>query len=336
MRLTLEVIVWRGSIAESRHRVLVAVCDQHGNLVAGSDEAGRVTTFRSAAKPFQLLPLVERGHAERFRFSEEELAVMAASHTGSARHVALVEGILARIGLDASHLACGYHEPIDRESRVALQLHPERRSPVYNNCSGKHAGMLALALGEGWPTRGYQEAEHPVQRLMRETVAQVCGMKAADLQVAVDGCSVQVFALPLAGTARAYAVLATARPGAGPREGALARIRDAMRGHPWVVGGEGRLSTVLMERAPGLVAKGGAEGLQCVGWLERGLGVSVKVEDGGNRAVGPATMAALESIGALSEAERAALADRRSTPLTNHAGLTVGRVEAVVEVAART
>jgi L-asparaginase II len=335
MRFRLEVLVRRGSITEARHRVEAAVCDARGGLRAGTEHPDGVTAFRSAAKPFQLLPLVERGHADRWGFGDEQLAVMAASHTGSVHHLELVRGILARIGLSERELRCGFHEPLDAASQAHLKAHPEARSPVYNNCSGKHAGMLALALAEGWPPADYQRGDHPVQRLMRVTVAELCGRAADELEVAVDGCSVSVFGLPLSGMARAYAALAAARPGSGAREDALARIRDAMRAFPAAVGGAGRFSTVLMERAGrALVAKGGAEGLECVGWLGADLGLALKVQDGNARAAGPATVAALEARGALDDTERTALADQRAPVIVNHAGMDVGRIEPVLEVTA--
>ncbi|MBI1795716.1 MAG: asparaginase [Candidatus Eisenbacteria bacterium] len=333
MRLQIDVVVWRGSIPESRHRVQAAVCAAAGRLEAATDQPELLTTFRSAAKPFQLLPLVERGHADRWRFGDEELAVMAASHTGSPAHVALVRGILERIGLSERHLACGYHDPIDPESLAIVRSRPDERSPVYNNCSGKHAGMLCLALSEGWPVEGYGRADHPVQLLMRGTVGEACGIDPDALAVAVDGCSVSVFGLPLSGMARAYARLAAAREDGDARERALARIRGAMCRHPRAVGGEGRFSTVLMERTGGrIVAKGGAEGLECAGIPERGLGLALKAEDGAARGVGPATLALLELLGDLTEAEIAALRESRRPIVHNHAGLEVGSLEAVVKV----
>jgi L-asparaginase II len=329
-RLRIEVHARRGPIVESRHRIQFAVCDAEGSLRAGSSEPGLVTTFRSAAKPFQLLPLVERGHAGRWGWTDEQLAVMCASHTGSAAHVALVTGVLEQMGLTERALACGYHEPLDPDSRARLRANPAARSAVYNNCSGKHAGMLCLALSEGWPLEGYERAEHPVQALMRDTVAAVAGVPAAGLEVAVDGCSVSVFGLPLAGMARAYARLATAVPEGGARDRALARIRGAMQAYPWAVGGRGRLSTALMEADPaGIVAKGGAEGLECAGLVGPGLGVALKCEDGHSRAVGPALAALLERLGALPEGSPFAGQWRRHVT-RNHAGLEVGALEADV------
>jgi L-asparaginase II len=339
VRLRLDVVVWRGGIPESRHRVQAAVCDPEGRLEAATNDPARLTTFRSAAKPFQLLPLVERGHADRWGFGDEELAVMAASHTGSAAHVARVSAILDRLGLTHRDLACGFHEPLDAASLARVRGGEDPRLSLYNNCSGKHAGMLCLALSEGWPVEGYEKPDHPVQQLMRRTVAEMCGLEPEALLVAVDGCSASVFGVPLAAMARAYARLAAARAEGDDRERALDRIRAAMTRHPWAVGGEGRLSTALMERggergAGRMVAKGGAEGLECVGLPARRAGVALKCEDGQARAVGPATLAVLELLGELDAPALERLHEFRRPIVHNHAGLEVGSLEAVVQVLA--
>jgi len=329
-RLRVEVVVRRGPIAESRHRLEVAVCGPDGALAAASGHPERVTTLRSAAKPFQLLPLVERGHAERYGFNDETLAVMAASHSGSAYHRGLVSGILERIGLTPADLACGFHEPFDTEAQAELRAHPERRSTLFHNCSGKHSGMLALALAEGWPTKGYERADHPVQQLMKRTIAEMTGLPPDAILVGIDGCSVSVFGLPLSAMARAYARLGAAS-GRDPREAALARIRDAMRAFPRATGGAGRLSTELMERTRGrLVAKGGAEGLECVALPEPRFGLALKCEDGAARALSPALVGILEQLGLLDPDAIAALGELRRSEIRNHAGLVVGALEAEV------
>ena len=337
MSARLEVVVRRGPIAESVHHLQAVAVDATGRRVFATAEPERVTSFRSAAKPFQLLPLIERGHADRFGFTPEEVAVMSASHTGSAHHVDLVTGILARLGLEPRHLACGYHEPSDPASLEDVRLHPEKRSPLYNNCSGKHAGMLALALAEGWPVEGYEREAHPVQQLMRRTVAECCGLAPEALQVGVDGCSVSVFGLPLAAMAHGYARLAAAiAHGGDARAQALQRIGRALTAHPRAVEGAGRLSTALMETTGGRVAaKGGAEGLELVAVPGRSLGIAVKCEDGGARAVAPATVALLGELGVLTATEMDALAGQRRPRLTNAAGLDVGQLEAEVHATAR-
>lgn len=332
MRFDLEVVVRRGSVAESRHRLQCAAVDVNGALVAGTPRAELVTMFRSAAKPFQLLPLVERGHADRFGFSDEQLAVMASSHTGSRDHVELVTGILARIGRGPDDLACGYHDPDDAISRDDIVRAGLPRTALYNNCSGKHAGLLALALAEGWPAEGYHRAEHPVQKLLLETLADVCGTGSTPLVPGVDGCSLPVYALPLTAMARGYAKLAAARPDGDGRARSLARIAQAMTAHPVAIEGRGRPCTVLMQATHGrLVAKHGAEGLLLVASRPDGIGVAFKCEDGTTRAVAPAAIAVLEHLGFLGElgdAEAAALAPLRRPIVTNVVGLEVGAIEA--------
>ena len=331
MRSRLEVFVRRGGAFESHHRLQAAVCDADGRLVECTEHPELSTTWRSGAKPFQLLPLVERGHVDRWGFGADELAVMAASHTGSAEHLTLVRRILERIGRDERDLACGYHDPPDPESLAELRAHPEKRSPLYNNCSGKHAGMVALALAEGWPVAGYHHPEHPLQQLVRRTVVEVTGVPDERIETGIDGCSVVAFGLPLTGMATAYARLAAASASGSARERALARIREVMTGHPYVIGGHGRFSSEVMAAAHGrLLSKVGAEGLECVAWHERGLGIAVKCEDGATRATEPATLALLERLGALGAAERGALESFRRPRIANAVGLDVGWIEAEI------
>jgi L-asparaginase II len=334
MRFQIDVHVWRGSILESRHRVQAAVCGPDGRLHAGTESPASPTTFRSAAKPFQLLPLVERGHADQFAFDSIDLAVMAASHTGTDAHVERVRHILARAGCAEADLACGFHEPVDAH---ALRQFHERRStpsPLYNNCSGKHAGMLAMCRAEGWPTAGYTRADHPLQRLLHRTVAEMCGLPEARVETAVDGCSVLTFAVPLDAMARGFASFAAATAEGDPRERSLARIRAAMVEHPWAVGGEGRFSTTLMEVVPELVAKGGAEGLECVGWPARGLGIALRCEDGATRAVAPALLPVLDQLGALTPEAQVKLESWRRPRIRNHNGMDVGHLTAELRVLA--
>lgn len=326
----LAVHVVRGDLLESRHRIEAVACDARGEVVLATVPPGRMASFRSAAKPFQLAPFVERGHAERWDLDDETLALMAASHSGSAWHVERVGRLLERMGVEPERLACGYHTPFDRESAARMRTHPERRSALYNNCSGKHAGMLGLALAEGWPLEGYTRADHPVQVLMRESVADACGLAPGDLTTGIDGCGVVAFGAPLVAIARSYAGLAVAGARGGPRERALARVRDAMRAHPLATSGAGRFSAELMLATGGrLVSKVGAEALECVAVPERGWGLAVKVADGASRATGPAVVALLARLGVLSDEEQGRLA-RWARPLTtNHAGLEVGWLEPV-------
>ena len=294
---TVEVV--RGALVESVHQVHVAVVNAEGELRAYAGDPERVTFFRSAAKPFQALPLVDDGAVDRFGLTEEELAVCIGSHSGTARHVAATESILRKAGAEAEVLACGPHVPFDADTARELAeagLEPLR---LHNNCSGKHAGMMALARVRGWDPQGYQRAEHPVQARILTELSRWTRLPEEAIGLGVDGCGVVCFALPLRQMALAYASLAAAarRGEPGP-----ARVVGAMAAYPEMVAGEGRICTELMRRTEGRVfAKIGAEGVYCVGVPGAELGITIKVEDGATRAVAPAILGVLRELDLISE-----------------------------------
>jgi len=326
-----RVEVRRGTpgATEAEHEV-TAIGWRPDGADASLGDADFVTFFRSGCKPFQAVPLVERGHAERFGFGGRELAVMSASHNGAAEHVEVVRRMLARIGLGEDKLLCGIHEPEDPEHAAALRAGRLEPSPVYNNCSGKHAGMLALAVAEGWPVEDYVAFDHPVQVACVGAVAELCGVAARELPWGVDGCSAANPAMPLSAMARGFSRFARARAeSAEARERALAALRAAMAEHPTLVAGRGRFCTDLMEATRGeVVAKVGAEGLECLAIARTGEGVAIKVKDGARRAVAPAVVAFLRDRGHLPPVAEAAL-ERWARPVVrNHRGLTVGELRA--------
>jgi L-asparaginase II len=324
---------------ESVHEAVAVVWrpEGPGERAGEALEGDSVTFFRSACKPFQALPLVERGHADKFGFGPKELAVMSASHSGAAEHVTVVRGMLDRIGLTERHLLCGFHYPEDPEHDAALRKGALAPSPIYNNCSGKHAGMLALAVAEGWPVEDYVSFDHPVQRACVSAVAEVCGVDERAMPLGVDGCSAANPAVPLSAMARGFSRFARARGtgAADVRERALARIREAMITEPRLVAGEGRFCTEVLTAGAGLViTKTGAEGVQCLGFPRSGEGVAVKVLDGSRRAVGPAVLAFLHEGGLLPDSALAALERWAHPSIKNHRGLVVGELVATPESAA--
>jgi L-asparaginase II len=331
-----EVRRGRSHELEATHLVTVIASDGNGEAVPRRADLGAhdwVTCFRSGCKPFQALPLVERGHADQFGFDLPELAVMCASHNGAREHVEVVRRILDRIGLREKDLLCGFHLPYDEASTDQVRCIDRDFSPIYNNCSGKHAGMLALAVAEDWPIEDYVDFDHPVQKACISAVAEVCGLEAADLPLVVDGCSCANPAMSLSTMARSYSLLARAREnGASVRERALARLGRAMVTHPLLVAGEGRLSTDLMRAGEGtVIAKTGAEGIQCVAVPAAGVGVVAKVHDGANRAKGPPIIDFLSVNGWLTTAAQEQLAGWRHPVFKNHRGIEVGTIELEVE-----
>ena len=309
---------------ESRHRVHAVVADPSGRVVRGWGDDRRVTLLRSAAKPFQALPLVADGVADHFGFSGEEIALCCGSHNSEERHLSAASSILAKAGLAAELLVCGPHPPLLAARAEALGVAGILPTPIMSNCSGKHSGMLALAAFHGWPLDGYETPAHPVQVRMVREVSRWTGTDPADMQSEVDGCGVPTFTIPLADLARGAARLAVA----GRAEGAPRRVIRAMVDHPFMVAGTGRLCTRLMEEERGRVfAKVGAEAVYMAGDLDRGLGVALKIEDGAWRAAPPALMAVLDRAGILSRSAREALlADFGEPVVTNTLGNEVGRI----------
>ena len=322
--------VWRGDTIESVHWLHIAVVDHTGELRAYSGDPQTVTFARSAIKPLQALPLIDDDVATRYGFTAAEIALTCASHSGEMRHVEGVRSMLRKIGLDEEDLACGAHEPFNEAAARALRERGEAAGRVHNNCSGKHAGMLALASAHGWQTQGYHEAAHPVQRRMLRELTQWANVAEDDVAVAVDGCGVATFALPIAALALAFARLAAS---ARAHRGAAARVVTAMLEAPEMVGGTGRLCTQLMRVTGGRVfAKVGAEGLYCSGVPGAELGIAIKVEDGAKRAAEPALVAVLRILGLLSDEDMAALETFGQPRIYNTRREEVGEVRANVRL----
>jgi L-asparaginase II len=329
------VEVRRGGFAESVHRGNLAVADASGALLAWAGDPETVTFMRSAAKPLQALAVVETGAYEAFGLDERELAVICASHGSEPHHVEVVLGILEKLGLGETGLECGTHWPSHQPSAFELARQGRRPTSLHCNCSGKHAGMLAVARHMGWPVEGYFRMDHPVQRLYVETVAAVTSYPAARMWLAVDGCGATVVGLPLRRMAQGFARLAdpddpTAALGPERRRAAALIVR-AMRGHPEMVAGTGRLCTALMRAMP-VVAKSGAEGVYCLGLPGRGLGLAVKIEDGNSRAVAPVVERVLGRLGCLTPEAGAVFEDIRALVGKNHRGEPTVSLEAVFEL----
>ncbi|MBI5565321.1 MAG: asparaginase, partial [Chloroflexi bacterium] len=296
------VEVWRGGHVESEHRGAIAVVDAQGQLLAHIGDVLLTSYLRSSAKPFQLLPLIESGAADRFGFTDRELAVIAGSHSGEPRHLETVQSILSKIGLSDNALQCGVHVPFNPAVAKSLRVANQSASVLHNNCSGKHAGLLAQAIDRGVRTADYLDPQHPVQITIRQRLAELADLEFDAVGVGVDGCSAPCFALPLKKAALAFARLAEAgseMQEAGSRmqdarTQSLAKVTQVMIGYPEMVAGEGRLDTDLMWAANGrLFSKGGAEGFHGVGVLAQGdqsaYGIAWKIGDGdGKRGGHPA------------------------------------------------
>ena len=320
----LDVITMRGSVIESRHRVHAAIVDAKDRLIGGARDPGLVTCSRSCAKPFQVMPFLESGGFDRLGWETDQLALACASHGGEPEHVMVAESMLHDIGLEEGDLACGPHDPLSPRGARVLRDRGDRPTRLHNNCSGKHAAMLARAHTAGWPTQAYEREEHQVQRSTLEMMARWSGTPAAQIARGVDGCGVVVFGLSLEAMARAYARLgAAARRGEEVPE----RIVTALRARPFLFSGTDRFDSVLLETSGGrLLAKVGAEGVHCVSLLDEGIGLCVKVEDGAQRAQYTSVLRLLQLLGALPDPLPQRLAEFARKPVRNTRNEVVGEV----------
>jgi L-asparaginase II len=323
--------VFRGETVESTHWGSAAVVGADGRLLYRVGDPYLIAFMRSSSKPFQAIPVVESGAARRFEFTSKELAIITGSHSGEADQVDIVKSILDKIGLSEDHLQCGVHPP---HRYMAMKLTPDP-GQVYtryeHNCSGKHAGMLAVAVHKGFSVADYLSPEHPVQQYIRKAISEICGYPEEKLAVGIDGCSAPNFALPLYNMALGFARLIS--PNSVPREKAsiYSTIARAMMEHPYLVAGTGRFDTVVAS-APGepLIAKAGAEAVQCFAVVNRHIGAAIKITDGTPRALYPVGVEFLYKMGIRSKVD--ALEDFHRPDIMNWRQLVVGHIEPGFEI----
>ncbi|MDQ4005064.1 MAG: asparaginase [Actinomycetota bacterium] len=303
-------------MTESVHLGSVAVVDQDGRLVASLGDPRRATFARSSMKPLQAAVSLTLAAED---LTEEQVAVMSASHNGEPVHLDAVSAILDRAGLGWDALRTPPDLPLDEEAARAVA----GPRPELHNCSGKHAGMLLACVRRGYDIDGYQRPDHPLQESVLQSVRELAGEPEA---VGVDGCGVPVHALSLISLAGLYAGLT-----AGRVDGAHRAVR-AMRAKPYLVAGRGRVCTAVMERFPGVIVKVGAEGLICAAAVERRLGIAIKIEDGSVRPLAPAILRVLRLLGLL-EAEPQEELEEFAHPVVLGGGHPVGELRADFELA---
>lgn len=277
--------VTRGKLVESRHRGAIAVMAGDGRAVLRLGDTEGPVYPRSAVKVMQAIPLLTSGAAEAFGFGDLELALACSSHNGEPRHVDLAASMLERMGLDQSALECGTHQPFLERAARNLLLSAGKPSPLHNNCSGKHSGMLAVARYLKEPHAGYVHPDHPVQRRIARIMAELTGVLVSDGTCSIDGCSVPTWGLPLEALALAFARLAAGQGASAEHLAAGKRLMAACMAEPGMVAGEKRFCTGVMEAlGPVVFVKTGAEGVFCAAVPEFGLGIALKIDDGASRA----------------------------------------------------
>lgn len=328
--------VIRGETVESVHRGHLIVIDGDRNTIASAGDPGTVTFFRSAAKPFQALPFIASGAADAFGYSEEEIALACASHSGEPGHVRIARLMLDRCGLTEAYLRCGTHLPFSEKESERMLRAGEHPNQLHNNCSGKHAGMLAFAKHIGADLATYDAFDHPVQRAILATVAEFAEVPESSIELAIDGCAAPNFALPVEAMARSFVNLINPVRSDEDTRSAANRIVAAMTRFPELIGGTERLDTMLMQAAEGgIISKVGADGVWLCSVLPNdkwpdGLAIALKVEDGDDKRARPViAVELLRRLGILGPED---LTEVSPMPLRNRRGDSVGRVEAVLSI----
>lgn len=362
----------RGYEVESEHSGAIAAVDSTGHLMASIGQPTEATYVRSCAKPFQALAFVCSGAADAFGATEEELAIVCASHSGEPEHIAVVESLMRKTGVVLEELRCGVHPPFDKAARDRLREAGAEASVLHNNCSGKHVGMIATAKHLELPVDDYTDPEHGVQLAILGLLATLAGLEPDEIGVSIDGCSAPVFYLPLRSFSLALARLAEQGEGSDawlrrpvldddqdleleefqgdPEEellhlgdgfpvsiqDGLTRVWQAMIRHPFLIAGSSaRICTDLMRVAHQLgiplLAKSGAEGTYAVAAFHDGIGmgVTIKIEDGGQRARDSAVVESLLQLGILPEEARGPLAGYHRQLVQTHRGEAVGEVRPI-------
>ena len=339
----------RGDIVESIHYGSIAVVDSNGSLVSSYGDPQAVAFLRSSAKPFQVLPFVEAGGVEYYKFTPRELSIACASHEGSNLHVQTVEGIQQKVGVQETALQCGVHMPGDVDAFKSLIVNNRQPTPNQNNCSGKHTAMLAYAKMRDLPLENYLDLSHPIQQEILISFAAMSKLPVDKIQIGTDGCSAPNFAIPLYHAALAMARLCDPRELPAERASACRKITSAMTTHPEMVSAYGEFDEQLMKAGDGkIVCKRGAEGYQIIGLLpgvlradSPGLGIAFKVSDGDpsrialdlnhSTRVRPAvTLEILRQLGALSSEQQQELASFGPVKsIKNHQGIVTGQARPI-------
>ncbi len=336
----------RGNMVESFHSGCAAVVDSSGNLLAGLGDPHYTTFLRSSSKPFQILPLLENGGAEAFHLTDREIALMCASHSGTDEHLAAVNALQEKVGVQESDLLCGTHPVYHQPTQEALIRRGESPTPNRHNCSGKHTGFLAQAVLRALPKEDYINPAHPVQQSVLQAFAEMVNYPPEKITLGIDGCSAPVFAVPLYHAAWGFARLADPRGLPEKRAQACRRVTRAMAAEPFMVAGPDRFDTLAMQVGRGkFICKAGAEGYQAIavmpgalGENSPALGIVFKVADGdpSGRARPVIAVEILRQLGLITQDEiNATLAKLAARRLTNWRGLEIGEIRPVFELKVR-
>lgn len=324
----ITVNVLRGGIVESKHAIKAVIVDSKGKVLDSWGDVDSLVYPRSAIKALQALPFIEMGGADQFGLTEEDIAILCASHNGEVSHVNVVDGILRKIGATEQDFECGCHWPMRAETSYELAEKGKTPTPLHNNCSGKHAGMLGFATALGVSLKGYTQIDHEVQKRIAATMAEMCEYDYSTAPWSPDGCSAPTWAIPLTNLALAFAKFADPSGLSPARAIACHILFDAVVTMPFMVAGTERYCTDMMHILDKKVfLKVGAEGVYIAAIPDLKLAIALKCEDGASRAAESVMTALLDHVGITQGIPNVLLEDYRSVTLTNRRDLITGAIE---------
>lgn len=324
----LLVTVERGQVVESIHRGDIAIVRANGEVISSVGDIEKVVFARSSMKPLQTIPIIETGAADHYHFEDGDLALACASHNGEKQHTERAASILSRLELEVTDLKCGTHPPRWQEAYEELIKSGGESTPIHNNCSGKHSGMLATAKHMDESIEDYYKIDHPVQQRILSVISELTDIPTKDIQIGIDGCGVPVHGIPLRNLALGFARMADSSGLKESRQQSIDRVTAAMMNAPEMVGGTSRFCTDFMKHMDGkMFGKVGAEGVYCVGVPKAGIGIAVKIEDGNARATSSVIMEILSQMDLINEQEAKALESYHFPTLLNARKEKVGMLK---------
>lgn len=322
------VEVYRNQVLESFHRGVVCVVDKNGNVVYSEGDIQQVCYPRSAMKLIQVMPLLELGGQEKFDFTLEEIAVMCGSHNAEPEHLSVVNSILQKIGLDKENLKCGPQYPTSKRDADELIRKSEKPHHIHNNCSGKHAGMLALCQLLGVDVEDYLNAQHPIQTLILQYVEEMYEYPKEKMIAALDGCSAPIYSIPVYNQALAFKNLVNTESYPPKRKATCNTIVKAMAVYPFMVAGSMRYCTDMMKVCGSrIIGKTGAEGIFCLSLIQEKMGICVKIDDGKMLPQYNVAQAFVEATGIFSEEALLSLETYKQVDLTNFNKFVTGEIK---------
>ncbi len=322
------VAIYRENVLESFHRGVICAVNKNGEIIFSAGDVNQICYPRSAMKLLQVIPLIELGGIEHFGFTLEEIALMCGSHNAENDHLLVLDSILRKCGCSRSDLLCGSQFPTHKPDADLLIRNNEKPTAAHNNCSGKHAGMLALCKLTDNTISDYIHPDHPVQILIRKACADMYEYDEHKMIMALDGCSAPIFSVPVYHQALAYKNLANPDQFDDKRKRACTLVIQAVSTYPFMVAGTKRYCTDLMTiTAPKIIGKTGAEGIFCMSLTEQQIGICIKIDDGKMLPQYNVAQALVDSTGLFDKATLAPLHHYAENEIKNFNKCITGRIK---------